>query len=159
MTPIKIILHPTDFSPLSHCALETACALARATGARLLVLHVVPLVPPATGPGGDDLRRAERVEYDVRAYREEMADHLRGLTSPDPSVPLERILKEGGVATEIIRTAQEYACDLIVMGTHGRTGEMKWLMGSVAEAVLRQAPCRVLTVRASLAAEPAGRSV
>jgi nucleotide-binding universal stress UspA family protein len=66
---------------------------------------------------------------------------------PDPEVQVERRLEQGDAATEIVRVAQETHCDLIVIGTHGRTGLSRVLMGSVAEKVLRQAPCPVLAVK------------
>jgi nucleotide-binding universal stress UspA family protein len=67
-----------------------------------------------------------------------------------PGIQLERQLVVGDEADDIIRTAADKKCDLIVMGTHGRTGIRRLLMGSVTEKVLREAPCAVLTVRAAL---------
>ena len=83
---------------------------------------------------------------------EEVDRELRGeldkLQPPDASIQIERVLKEGGDAgTEILRMAKEISSDLIVMGTHGRTGLSRLLMGSVAEAVSRKAHCPVLTVK------------
>jgi universal stress protein A len=138
MLPIQTILHPTDFSERSHHALELACALARDRSARMIILHVmaVPLVE------------------EKRLYREEMEGELLGMRVPDPQVRVERRLEEGDPATQILRVAQEMSCDLIVMGSHGRTGLERLLMGSVAEQVVRRASCPVLTVKAPFPPAP-----
>jgi nucleotide-binding universal stress UspA family protein len=141
MLSVQTILHPTDFSERSGYAFRLACSLARDRGARLIVLHVMP-VP---------------LVQEKRLYREEMAGELSRLGAPDARVRVEHRLEEGDAATQILRLAQETGCDLIVMGTHGRTGLGRLLMGSVAEQVLRLAACPVLTVRAPFApSEPAG---
>jgi nucleotide-binding universal stress UspA family protein len=141
MLPIQTILHPTDFSERSGYAFQLACSLARDHGARLIVLHVMP-VP---------------LVQEKFLYREEMAGELNRLGAPDARVRVEHRLEEGDAATQILRVAQETGCDLIAMGTHGRTGLGRLLMGSVAEQVLRMASCPVLTVRAPLPpSEPAG---
>jgi nucleotide-binding universal stress UspA family protein len=137
MLPIQTILHPTDFSQRSHHALELAFALARDCGARLIILHVMP-VPI----------------QQKRLYREEMEGELLGMRVPDPQVRVERRLEEGDPATQILRVAQETNCDLIVMGSHGRTGLDRLLMGSVAEEVVRRASCAVLTVKAPFPPAP-----
>jgi nucleotide-binding universal stress UspA family protein len=140
MPPIQTILHPTDFSERSGYAFQLACSLARDRGARLIVLHVMP-VP---------------LVQEKRLYREEMAGELNRIASPDPKVPVECRLEEGDAATQILQVAQETGCDLIVLGTHGRTGLGRLLMGSVAEQVLRRASCPVLTVRAPFPPSEAG---
>ncbi len=132
MLSIQTILHPTDFSEHSGYAFQLACSLARDRGARLIVLHVMPVA----------------LVQEKRFYREEMAGELNRLGAPDARVRVEHRLEEGDAATQILRVAQEIGCDLIVMGTHGRTGLGRLLMGSVAEQILRMASCPVLTVRA-----------
>jgi nucleotide-binding universal stress UspA family protein len=132
MLPLRTILHPTDFSERSGYALQLACSLARDHGARVIVLHVMP-VP---------------LVQEKRLYREEMAEELNRLGAPDARVQVERRLDEGDPATQILRVAMEIGCDLIVLGSHGRTGLGRLLMGSVAEQVLRRASCPVLTVKA-----------
>ena len=132
MLSIQTILHPTDFSERSGYAFQLACSLARDRGARVIVLHVMP-VP---------------LVQEKRLYREEMTGELNRLGAPDARVRVEHRLEEGDAATQILRVAQATGCDLIVMGTHGRTGLGRLLMGSVAEQVLRMASCPVLTVRA-----------
>lgn len=169
MRPLKTILHPTDFSRHSEHALELACALARDRGARLVVMHVVPERTAVVG-GGDlaELRQAETCQEDLRNYRKEMRNKLAQLPLPGlvPGLPFraERLLQEGNVVEAIVRTAQDTSCDLIVMGAHGRTEQGRRLMGSVAEEVMRRAPCPVVTVTvppvtpkpADLLAEEAG---
>jgi nucleotide-binding universal stress UspA family protein len=139
MLPIHTILHPTDLSDRSEFAFRLACALARDYGARLILLHVTSrpvigyvegLVPPQS-------------ESRLRALHEE----LHRLSVPDPRISVEHRLREGDPVAEILAVAQESSADLIVMGTHGRTGLARLLMGSVAEQVVRRAACPVLTVK------------
>jgi universal stress protein A len=138
MFEIRTILYPTDFSERSEQAFHLACSLARANGARLIVLHVIP--PPVFR--GEVVARRQ-----PDGYHEQMCDWLNRLQAPDPSVVIDRRLTDGDPYAEILRVAQENRCDLIVMGTHGRTGLRRLLMGSVAEKVVRQSPCPVLTVK------------
>jgi nucleotide-binding universal stress UspA family protein len=139
MLPIHTILHPTDFSEYSAHAFRLASALARDYGARLIALHV--LVPPAVVYGeGMVVPDAEQQRDEVRAQLEK----LQALGGQVRVVPR---LVEGAPVAEILRVAQETGADLILMGTHGRTGLRRLLMGSVAEQVVRQAACPVLTVK------------
>jgi nucleotide-binding universal stress UspA family protein len=139
MFPISMILHPTDFSGSSDHAFELACALARDYAARLVVLHVV--IPPT-------VMFTEGVSppsYDDQvAQAKESLDRLQ---PPDRSFHFERRLAQGDAAKVILRTIQELDADLVVLGTHGRTGLSRVLLGSVAEQVMRKAPCPVLTVK------------
>jgi nucleotide-binding universal stress UspA family protein len=80
-------------------------------------------------------------------HLEQLDEELHQLRVPDASIPVEYRLKEGDAVTEILGVAEETNADLIVMGTHGRTGLSRLLMGSVAEQVVRKASCPVLTVR------------
>jgi nucleotide-binding universal stress UspA family protein len=144
MLEIQTILHPTDLSPLSEYAFRLACSLARDHGAHLIVLHVRP----------PEILLAESpyvLPPDPVQVWEHWQEELRQLQPPDPTVAVEHVLKEGNPASEILRTAQEKDCDLIVMGTHGRTGVRRVLLGSVAEQVLRRASCPVLTVKGPVA--------
>jgi nucleotide-binding universal stress UspA family protein len=140
MTPIRVILHATDFSEPAKDAFEIATALARERRARLVVLHVAvrPMSP---------IPDLTAVLPEPEDYREELERRLRAQRPADPAVRVEYWLEEGDPVTEILRVARETGCDLIVMGTHGRTGLGRALLGSVAEQVLRLAPCPVLTVR------------
>jgi nucleotide-binding universal stress UspA family protein len=84
--------------------------------------------------------------------REQLLEQLANVQSRDPNVAVEHHLKEGDPSTEILQYAQQIKCDLIVMGTHGRSGLGRLFLGSVAEQVLRKAPCAVLTVKTPVAA-------
>jgi nucleotide-binding universal stress UspA family protein len=119
------ILLPTDFSAAAAAAASVAVAMARETGARLHLVHVVPM---ATDPSLGSQR-------------------LTGLGRQlGKEVPVEIALLSGRAAREITAYARDKGIDLIVMSTHGRTGMSRALLGSVAEAVVRLAPCLVLTV-------------
>ena len=142
MLAIRTILHPTDFSERSEFAFRLACLLARDYGARLTVLHVAE---PAITIGGEGVLMLP-LAVDVQPLRE----RLQQLRPPDPKVQVEHRLVEGDAATEILRVAEETKCDMIVLGTHGRTGLGRLLMGSVAEQVVRKALCPVLTVKTPL---------
>ena len=84
------------------------------------------------------------------SYLEHMREELCRLKPSDPQTRVHHLLAEGHPATAILRAARENRCDLIVMGTHGRTGLNRLLMGSVTEEVVRMAPCLVLTVNAEV---------
>jgi nucleotide-binding universal stress UspA family protein len=151
MLPLHTLLHPTDFSERSEYAFRLACSLARDYGARLVVLHVV--TPPVVIYGEGV------VPPEPEMFRAEAQEKLNRLEAPAPGVGMERRLTEGDPVAEILRLARESGADLIVLGTHGRTGLGRLLMGSVAEQVVRQAPCPVLTIRmpfAEAVSVPAG---
>jgi nucleotide-binding universal stress UspA family protein len=140
MLTIKNILHPTDFSENADFAFRLACPLAWDYNARLVVLHVAA-PPPIVGYAEGIVPIEPPVSYDaIRAKLHE----VRAAKLP---IAVEHRLTEGDAATEILATAKEMHCDLIVIGTHGRTGLSRLLMGSVAEQVLRRADCPVVTVR------------
>ena len=135
----RVILHPTDFSENSRPALKVARSLARDLGAQLLILHVTP---PAILMDGTVTGEFGPAAY--RAFLEELRGQLDG---PDLKYPVETRLILGLDREEIVRTAEEVGCDLIVMGSHGRTGLGRLLMGSVAESVLPRANCPVMIVK------------
>ena len=140
----KTILCPTDFSPPSIEALVQAASLARRFGGRLIIVHVEK--PP---PFYDDL---PPVEEQLR-YRDELLACLHEVAVPERDVPFDHKLLVGDPAAAIVRLAKEEKVDLIVMGTHGRSGLSRALLGSVAEAVVRRAPCPVLMVKQTEGAE------
>jgi nucleotide-binding universal stress UspA family protein len=142
MYPIRKILHPTDFSNESGAALCLACSLAKQLGAEVVVLHVIP--PPKTW--GEEIARRPPDSYEGELWNE----YLLPIHSTEPGVSLARRLEEGVPEEVIDRVAAELPADLIVMGTHGRQGVSRLLMGSVAEHVIRTAPCPVLTTRGAL---------
>jgi nucleotide-binding universal stress UspA family protein len=135
-----VILFPTDFSERSRHEFGIACALARG-GSRLVVLHVVEVVHVAS-----------------EGYEDALNERLRALQPDTPSIQVEYRLREGESAEEILREAAASSCDLIVLGTHGRTGLDRLVTGSVAETVLRRARCPVLVVKAPALASSPGRA-
>jgi len=129
------ILFPTDFSHLSDAALEYATTLARDTGAMLLIVHVEE--PPMAYGGGE-------MYYGIpEPDRTEVRRMTEAVRPTDPSVRYEHRLIDGSPAEEIVRLAEEEHVDMIVIGTHGRTGLKRLLMGSTAESVMRHAKCPV----------------
>jgi nucleotide-binding universal stress UspA family protein len=144
MLNIKTILHPTDFSRPSEIAFRLACSLARDYGARLVVVHVH--VPP--------MSMAEAITHlEPENYKEELWKKFHRLEASEPRIRDLRVdakFVEGDPADEILRLAREIKPELIVMGTHGRTGLARLLMGSVAEEVVRKSPYPVLTVKPPL---------
>lgn len=134
MLAIKRILVPTDWSEPAHRAFQVADSLARQHDSELIVLHVVPLPAMMYGPPPE-------------SYLEHLHEELCHIKPGDPTTRIQRLLVEGDPSTMILQVAKENQCDLIVMGMHGRTGLDRLLMGSVAEKVVRRAPCLVLTVK------------
>ena len=138
MLNIKTILHPTDFSEYSNHAFGVACALARDHGAQIVILHVAE--PPMVGTGDGLVVLPPPVDLESLRKRLEQLQ-------PDSAIPVECRLVQGNAVMGILEVAQETKCDLIVMGTHGRTGLGRLLIGSVAEQVVRRASCAVLNVK------------
>lgn len=139
------ILFPTDFSECSAAAAGAARLLAERFGGRILILHVLDEAVAA-----DPMFRGELPLATVRIRMETFAhesmdaflgDHFAGFENFDT------MFATGIPHREIVRSAREAASDLIVIGTHGRTGVEHVLFGSTAEKVVRMAPCPVLTVR------------
>jgi nucleotide-binding universal stress UspA family protein len=145
MPSLHTILHPTDFSDTSRYAFQLACTLARDHQARLLLFHVIPPPPGCIlpEPAPNPLESAE-AQPALRHWRLPWPEPL------DPGIRVEHRVAEGDPLREILRLSQAVSCDLIVMGTHGRTGLSRLLAGSVAEEVLRKASCPVLAVRTPL---------
>ena len=136
MPVIHTILHPTDLTENSKPAFHLACALARDYGAELVVLHVYP--PPVNAAEAVDRRRPDGIADDL-------LEKLRDLKPDDRSIPIDYRVEEGDPAKVILDEARH--CDLVVIGTHGRRGAAHFLLGSVAEKIVRVSPIPVLTVR------------
>jgi nucleotide-binding universal stress UspA family protein len=139
----KHILVPTDLSEGAEQALDYACELATQLGARIHLLHVVGI--PALGV--PELGVALTSAMIDRLVVENQTA-LEGLARTKCAAQIGQVLIRTGDARDLInQTAQELGADLIVMGTHGRRGIARALLGSVTETVVRSAPCAVLTVR------------
>jgi nucleotide-binding universal stress UspA family protein len=138
MLHLRTILHPTDLTAPSENAFHLACSLARDHGAKLIVLHVTePRLPAGMMP-----RRKPSPQYFKDRQRE-----LRREIPPVDGVVTKYVVREGNAEEAILEVAQHWDVDLVVMGTHGRTGLKNLFVGSVAEKVVRQATCPVLTVK------------
>jgi nucleotide-binding universal stress UspA family protein len=135
---VKSILVPIDFSETSDAALHYAVDMAQAFSARLYLLHV-------PGKTGEDFE----ANFPVGRFETTARGRLANFMSQDEIERLrpEYALRIGTPVDEIVRYADARDVDLIIMGTHGRSGMAHLLMGSVAEQVVRTAPCPVLLVR------------
>jgi len=142
----KRICCPIDFSDASRAAMEVAADLARRFGAELVLLHAYP-VPGYTFPDGSVVaspRMMQELADQAQKHLEEWRADAERLVGA-PRVSAERAV--GEPAAEIVSFASGRGVDLLVLGTHGRTGIEHALMGSIAERVVRRAHCPVLTVR------------
>jgi nucleotide-binding universal stress UspA family protein len=138
MLHLRTILHPTDLTAPSENAFHLACSLARDHGARLIILHVTePRVPAGMFP---------RTKPSPRYFKERRRE-LRREIPPVDDVVTKYVVREGNAEEAILEVAHHWDVDLVVMGTHGRTGLKHLFVGSVAEKVVRQASCPVLTVK------------
>lgn len=143
------ILVPIDFSTCSLAALEHALAMAARFGSSVDVLHVWSL-PRTLGPG-DALALPEHLHETVADFANTHAGQLLDQIMVDlagrVTVEVRSRVHRGDAGAEIIRIAEQDGYDLVIMGTHGRSGLNQLLRGSVAEQVIRGAPCPVLTIR------------
>lgn len=155
MIKVANVLCPTDFSEFSDRALRYAADLARWYEAHLTVLHVVPIFSPIEAmpvgvgpvPGG-------------AVRREDVHEELERFIAParKAGCPVDYVVADGSTVEQVLTHAAHVPADLIVMGTHGRSGFERFVLGSVTEKVLRKAPCPVLTVQKRTATPPpAGR--
>lgn len=139
MLRINTILHPTDFSDAAMQSLHLARSLARDHGAKIVLLGVVVPAMPVSEvyvPVGE-----------MAGSVEEMRRQLAKLASTITDVTVESHALQGIPGHAIVAVADELQADLIVMGTHGRSGLSRLVMGSVAEDVMRHATCPVLTMK------------
>ena len=133
---VKNILFATDFSPASETVLPYARALARSYDAQLVIAHVVAPGVVAVEPP---------VVVNMAQLAQEQMEQLQTSEQLD-GIRHKEIIVEGPIWESLNRVIEEQEIDLVVVGTHGRTGFGKFILGSVAEEIFRQAPCPVLTV-------------
>ena len=139
----RIILHPTDYSPCAARALETATDIARHYGAAILILHVADTLGPEHVGYGEAVSQRQPA-----GERHHLLEELHRVRVPAESgVHVRYLLEEGDAAAVIAAVAAREHCDLVVMGTYGRNGLMRFLTGSVTTRVSRLAHCPVMTVR------------
>lgn len=140
--PFKKILCPIQFDDPEFVALGLSNQIAKDTGATVYLLHVVPIIP-AIGEPETGVTVHARAEDEARKRLEEEAkEQLAGLKYE----VLTRVAGPGEVSRAVLEAAGDIDCDLIVMKTHGRKGLAHFVMGSVAEQVVRRAHCAVLTL-------------
>ena len=145
MIEIRRILCPIDFSDHSRRALDHAVAIARWYGSTVTALHVFPLAPVmAYPPGAPGYEPFVLTSVDRSRLLEDMKSFIAAESAP--GVSLDAVIRQGSAATEILDHAGALPADLLVIGTHGRSGFERLLLGSVTERVLRKATCPVLTV-------------
>jgi len=144
----KMILVGTDFSDISDEALRTAALYAKTFGSRVLVAHVfdpTPNVPPVVWSRPDLLERSIRVEIEA-AIRETLSGKTASLLQGVPEVELS-VCQHPSAGRALCEIAEDEGADLLILGSHGRSGLSRAFLGSVAEKVVRHAPCPVLVVR------------
>lgn len=143
---IRRILHPSDFSPASGAALKKAIEMAKSNRSELLVVHVISQLVPVTDEGYISPKTYEDIAASSRAWAQKQLDQ-RLARAKKSGVRAKGLIVEGAAADQIVRVARAKRADLVVMGTHGRSGLKKLLLGSVAGRVVGAASCPVLTVR------------
>jgi nucleotide-binding universal stress UspA family protein len=142
---IRRILCPIDFSDYSRRALDHAVAIARWYGSTITALHVFSVTPVAAyAPGAAGFDAIVLTQADRDQLLAELTRFIE--TESTPEVRVEAMIREGPTASEILSQAADLKADLLVMGTHGRSGFERLLLGSITEKVLRMARCPVLTV-------------
>lgn len=146
MKPIRHILCPTDFSPTAQQACDYAAGMARAFGAEIILVHVIPEMNYPTRSFGmavafPNLREElhQRAQAELDRQRQNLGSDLKSITE----------VRQGVSHEQILECAKAFHADMIVMGTHGHTGLTHFVLGSTAERVLRMSTCPVLTVRKS----------
>jgi nucleotide-binding universal stress UspA family protein len=145
MLPFKKILCPTDFSEAAFAALKRAEELARHFAAELIVAHVIPPLP---GPHSFPDPQAT-FKFDVPLFQQELAIKAEQMLKDlvfHHKVATRDVVTAGDVVPEILRIAHREHVDLIVIASHGQSGWRRLVFGSVAEKVVRQATCPVLTI-------------
>ncbi len=145
MMNLQRILHPTDFSEHASHALRYACELADRFDAELHLVHVLEVHVSSTPQFGMGLALPANIHESEEAAQRALEQLLDADWAASHRVV--RATLQGNAFVEVIRYAREQKMDMIVLSTHGRTGLSHILMGSVAERVVRKAPCPVLTIR------------
>ncbi len=143
---IRRIVHPSDFSTASTRAFRKAIEMAKASRAELLIVHVLNPIMPVPGDAYIPPKVYDDLAASARAWARKQLDKLLA-RAKKAGVRAKGFLLEGVAHAQIVRFARSKRADLVVMGTHGRSGLAKLVLGSVAERVIGAAPCPVVTVR------------
>jgi len=146
MSRFRRILHPTDFSSASTAAFKRAVAMAKKDRSELVLVHVLAPPMPIAGEGYIPPNVYEDLEASAQRYAEKRLAALKD-KAKTAGVRASIVIREGVADEQIVRAARAKKADVIVIGTHGRTGLARLFLGSVASRVVTAAPCPVLTVR------------
>ena len=146
MSRLRRILHPSDFSPASRASFAHATSMATAERAELLLVYVLTPQVAMVGDGYISPQVYDDMEAAAKKYGQKRLDVL-AVKARRSGVRAKTVLLHGVADQQIIRAARSKKADLIVMGTHGRTGLARLFLGSVASRVVAGASCPVLTVR------------
>ncbi|HEX2984316.1 MAG TPA: universal stress protein [Ignavibacteriales bacterium] len=148
MFNVKKIIVPTDFSKLSFTAFDYARSLAAQYNAKIYLMFVMEKMPPFLAVRSldvDEKQVLSHMEDEAKKELREAAELLRG----DSDLQVESIFKKGVDYEEVVKFSEEAKADLIIIATHGRTGILHTLLGSVAEKVIRYSKCPVLVTTPS----------
>ncbi len=145
MFKVKNILLPTDFSKISLSAAEYAVDLAEQYGAKIHLLHVIDKTPPILAIRSLDISKEKVIESIEKDAKQRLNECLQKILNVN-KVDIHPVLRKGIDYEEIIKYARDKKIDVIVIATHGRTGILHTLMGSVAEKVIRHAKTPVLVI-------------
>ena len=140
------IVHPSDFSKASGAAFKKAIEMTKAQKAELMIVHVVSPVIPVAGEGYISPKTYEEIAASTRGSAQKQLDKLVA-KAKQAGVRAKSFVLEGSAYEEIVRFAKSKHANLLVLGTHGRSGLAKLFLGSVASRVVTAATCPVLTVR------------
>lgn len=143
---VKDIIIPTDFSEISYSAFYYAGEIGERYGAKLHIIHVLEDIPPVLGKESayfSDNESDNSAEQEAYSNLEIARQYLSNITSLDVNT----VLKKGTDSEEIINYAREVNAGLIVVATHGRTGVLRTLMGSVAQKIIKNSECPVLVTK------------
>lgn len=145
MFSVKNIIVPTDFSKLSFSAFEYARDIAEKADAVVHLVYVLEKTPPFLAVRSLDVSEDEVMKSMEEEARKQLAETV-SLLRNDSNIKVIEVCKKGNDYEEIVNYSKEINCDLIVIATHGRTGILHTLLGSVAEKVIRYAKCPVLVI-------------
>ena len=146
MRRFKRIMIASDLSKVSRAAFSTALSLAKSRESELLILHVVAPISSFVTEEFVQPGILEKIQIDARAWAERQLTRLAAAATKQ-GVRVKVLLLSGDPAGQVVRAARAHRADLVVVGTHGRRGVSRLVLGSVAEHVVAAAPCPVVTVR------------
>jgi len=153
--PFKKILCPVQFDETEQEALDLASQMARDIDATIYLLHIVLILPTIGATSAEEESQQEHTEDDARLRLQKLADdRLAGLKSE----VITRVAGPSEIAKAVLEVATELDTDLILLKTHGRTGFAHFIMGSVAEQIVRRSHCAVLTLTSTAKERHAGLS-